>query len=156
MQRLEGPVAVHELHRLQSVTIGAGYEQPPLHLREQWGGPLLKCRHHRIEIRGGFLIRKGILNPWELSQIHNREPDLRCTARSPCALLPLAEGVGLHVICPILGVRIGHLEPLLVVQEDLEELRCGRRYLRTGLVLQLQLLCLSEVGLSGPLQEHVH
>ena len=53
--------------------------------------------------------------------------------------------------CPVLRVRIGHLEPLLVVQEDLEELRCGRRYLRASLVLRLQLLCLSEVGLSGPL-----
>ena len=156
MQRLDGPVAVHELHHLQSVTLGAGYEQPPLHLRKQWGGSLLKCRHHGIEIRGRFLIRKDILNPRELSQIQNCEPNLRCEARSPCTLLPLVEGVGLHVVCPVLRVRIWHLEPLLVVQEDLEELRCGRRYLSASLVLRLQLLCLSKVGLSGPLQEHVH
>ena len=156
MQRLEGPVAIHELHRLQSVTLGAGYEQPSLHLHEQWGGPLLKCSHHGIEIRGRFLIRKGILNPWELPKIHNREPDLNCATRSPCAFLPLAEGVGLHVVCPVHRVSIGQLKPLLVVQEDLEELHCGRRNLHAGLVLRLQLLCLSEVGLSGPLQEHVH
>ena len=135
MQQLEGPVVVHKLHRLESVTLRAGYEHPPLHLRKQWAPPLLKCRHHGIKIGGQLFFRKGILYPRQLSQVHNHEPNLNCAAQSPCTLLPLAEGVGLHIVRLVLRVRIGQLEPVLVVQEDLEELRCGRRYLRTGLVL---------------------
>lgn len=138
------------------MALAAGYEEPPLSICEVWTSILFQSSKNLMEIRDGVLFYKIILHPRKLSEVDDSKLDITSALVIPCVVFPLTEGVRPHIISLVIGTRVWHLEPVLMIQENFQELCCGRRNLRAGLVLGLQLLRFNKVGFSRPLKEDIY
>ena len=126
MQAPEPLVSIGVVQRLLFLmALGAGDDESVVDLPNKWAPYILHSPYDIIEVWSLFQLYHDRLHTRKLAQVHNSKSNVVHHVVVPSTCPPVAEGVPLHVISPILRLCNWLLKTRLMPEEHSEELCRG-------------------------------